>query len=125
MASPCRCVMMPAMGRPAFEAGRPIAGIITQRHGDAMFYKYGGSDASALNLGAMPLLFWEAIQDAKENGVERFDFGRSDGDNAGWLPSKTAGLTTQGAEPLAAAEPECIRPRPVEVQSWRLDFRSH
>jgi GNAT acetyltransferase-like protein len=74
--------------RVASKAGRPIAGIVTLRHGDAMFYKYGGSDASAHNLGAMPFLFWEAIQDAKENGVQRFDFGRSDCDNAGLVVFK-------------------------------------
>jgi CelD/BcsL family acetyltransferase involved in cellulose biosynthesis len=74
--------------RVASKAGRPIASIITLRHGHTMVYKYGGSDASAHNLGAMPFLFWKAIQDAKNDGVQRFDFGRSDCDNAGLITFK-------------------------------------
>jgi hypothetical protein len=74
--------------RVASKAGRPIASIMTLRHGDVMVYKYGGSDASAHNLGAMPFLFWKAIQDAKENGVQKFDFGRTDCDNTGLITFK-------------------------------------
>ena len=74
--------------RVASKAGRPIAGIMTLRHGDAMVYKYGGSDASVHNLGAMPFLFWKAIQDGKVDGAQRFDFGRSDCDNAGLITFK-------------------------------------
>jgi hypothetical protein len=53
-----------------------------------MVYKYGGSDASAHNLGAMPFLFWKAIQDARNDGVRQFEFGRSDHDNAGLITFK-------------------------------------
>jgi hypothetical protein len=74
--------------RVASRAGRPIASILTLRYGDAMVYKYGGSDASAHNLGAMPFLFWKAIQDAKVDGVRQFDFGRSEYDNAGLITFK-------------------------------------
>ena len=74
--------------RVASKAGRPIASIITLRHGRTMVYKYGGSDASAHNLGAMPFLFWKAIADAKNGGVQKFDFGRSDSDNAGLITFK-------------------------------------
>jgi len=74
--------------RVARKAGRPIASILTLRHGDAMVYKYGGSDASANNLGATPFLFWKAIQDAKQDGVQQFDLGRSDSDNAGLITFK-------------------------------------
>jgi hypothetical protein len=74
--------------RVASKAGRPIASIITLRHGYTMVYKYGGSDASAHNLGAMPFLFWKAIEDAKNDGVQKFDFGRSDCDNAGLITFK-------------------------------------
>jgi CelD/BcsL family acetyltransferase involved in cellulose biosynthesis len=74
--------------RVASKAGRPIAGIVTLGHGDSMVYKYGGSDASAHNLGAMPLLFWKAIQDAKKAGVQKLDFGRTDCDNEGLITFK-------------------------------------
>jgi Acetyltransferase (GNAT) domain len=71
--------------RVASKAGRPIASMLTLRHGEAMVYKYGGSDASVHNWGATPFLFWKAIQDAKAGGVQKFDFGRSDGDNRGLI----------------------------------------
>ena len=71
--------------RVASKAGRPVASILTLRHGDAMVYKYGGSDASVHNWGGMPFLFWKAIQDAKGTGVRQFDFGRSDFDNTGLI----------------------------------------
>ncbi len=72
----------------ASKAGRPIASIVTMRYGNAMVYKYGGSDATFHNLGAMPFLFWNAIQDAKVDGAQKFDFGRSDYDNAGLITFK-------------------------------------
>jgi CelD/BcsL family acetyltransferase involved in cellulose biosynthesis len=74
--------------RVALRGGGPIASILTLRYGNAMVYKYGGSDASAHNLGAMPFLFWKAIQDAKADGVQQFDFGRSDYDNEGLITFK-------------------------------------
>src|SRR5260370_33528826 len=74
--------------RVASKEGRPIASIMTLRHGHTMVYKYGGSDASAHNVGGMPFLFWKAIQDAKKDGVQKFDFGRSDCDNAGLITFK-------------------------------------
>ena len=74
--------------RVASKAGRAIASIITLRHSRTMVYKYGGSDASAHNLGAMPFLFWKAIEDAKKDGVRKFDFGRSDCDNPGLITFK-------------------------------------
>jgi hypothetical protein len=36
----------------------------------------------------MPFLFWKAIQDAKVDGVQQFDFGRSDYDNEGLITFK-------------------------------------
>ena len=83
--------------RIARKAGRPVASILTLRHGNTMVYKYGGSDASAHNLGGTPFLFWKAIQDAKEDGVQQFDLGRSDCDNAGLITFKDR-LGSQRAE---------------------------
>jgi hypothetical protein len=74
--------------RVASKAGHPVASILTLRHGDTMVYKYGGSNASFHNLGAMPFLFWKAIQDAKTDGARQFDFGRSDCDNTGLITFK-------------------------------------
>jgi hypothetical protein len=66
----------------------PIAGIMTLGHGKTMVYKYGGSDAQFSHLGATPMLFWQAIQDAKNAGMEELDLGRSDLDNPGLITFK-------------------------------------
>ncbi len=69
--------------RIAQEGGQPIAGILTLLHRNTLVYKYGGSDAAFHSLGAMPMLFWRAVQEGKSQGVEEFDLGRSDMDNPG------------------------------------------
>ena len=74
--------------RIASKAGQPIAGIMTLDHGKKMVYKYGGSDAKYNNLGATPMLFWRAIIEAKEAGMEELDLGRSDLDNPGLITFK-------------------------------------
>jgi CelD/BcsL family acetyltransferase involved in cellulose biosynthesis len=74
--------------RIASKAGQPIAGIVTLQHGKTMVYKYGGSDRTCHNLGAMPMLFWRTIMEAKEAGMEEFDLGRSDLDNQGLITFK-------------------------------------
>ena len=74
--------------RIAFKNGQPIAGIMTLDHGKKMVYKYGGSDAKFNNLGATPMLFWQAIKDAKHAGMEELDLGRSDLNNTGLISFK-------------------------------------
>ena len=74
--------------RIASKGCQPIAGIMTLGHGKKMVYKYGGSDAKLNNLGATPMLFWRAIKDAKDAGMEEFDLGRSDLDNPGLITFK-------------------------------------
>jgi CelD/BcsL family acetyltransferase involved in cellulose biosynthesis len=61
----------------------PIAAILTLRHGSSVIYKYGCSDHRFHHLGGMPFLFWRLIQESKEAGMERIDFGRTDIDNGG------------------------------------------
>jgi hypothetical protein len=36
----------------------------------------------------MPMLFWKAIQEAKQAGIEELDLGRSESDNAGLIAFK-------------------------------------
>ena len=69
--------------RVASKGGRPIASILTVRHKKTLVYKYGCSDEALHKLGAMPMLFWKAIQDEKQRGAEEFDLGRSEIDNPG------------------------------------------
>lgn len=74
--------------RVAYKGNHPIAGMLTLRHKDALVYKYGGSDVRFNNLGGMHLLYWEAIQRAKDSGLREFDLGRSDADQAGLITFK-------------------------------------
>ena len=82
------CVGEDACIRIASKQGQPVAGILTLSHGKKMMYKYGGSDTQFNNLGGMPMLFWKAIQEAKQAGAEELDLGRSDCDNAGLIAFK-------------------------------------
>lgn len=68
--------------------GRPVAAIITLHHKNVLVYKYGCSDTRFNRLGAMQLLFWRAIRQAKELGVEELDLGRSDTDQIGLIAFK-------------------------------------
>lgn len=69
--------------RIAAKDGRPIASVLTLLHKKTLVYKYGASDSSFHKLGAMPMLFWQAISDAKQHGIEEFDLGRSGVDSPG------------------------------------------
>jgi hypothetical protein len=74
--------------RIAYKNGHAIAGIMTLDHRGTTLYKYGGSDARFHNLGAMPMLFWKAIQESRANGFEFLDLGRCDVDNQGLIAFK-------------------------------------
>jgi lipid II:glycine glycyltransferase (peptidoglycan interpeptide bridge formation enzyme) len=74
--------------RLALKQGRPVAGMLTLRHKDTLIYKNGGSDARFHNLGAMHLLYWESIRDAKDLGLRTFDLGRTDAEQAGLIQFK-------------------------------------
>jgi len=74
--------------RLARKDGQPIAGILTATHAKTLHYKYGASDATFHRLGAMPFLFWHAIQDAVQHGLEVLDFGRTDCGNSGLIEFK-------------------------------------
>src|SRR6185312_4733772 len=52
----------------AYLNGRPIAGVVMLSFRKSLCYKYGASDPAHHNSGAVPFLFWEAIQEAKTRG---------------------------------------------------------
>lgn len=113
------CLGQDACIRIASRDGQPVAGILTLSQGKRVFYKYGGSDARLNNLGGMALLFWKAIQDAKQAGAEELDFGRSECDNAGLIAYKerwaaNRSTLTYWRCPAAA--------RPVLTDGWRIQF---
>jgi CelD/BcsL family acetyltransferase involved in cellulose biosynthesis len=68
--------------------GRPVAGILTLKHGTTITYKYGCSDPSFHNLGGIQLLLWRTIQEAKDEGFRCLDLGRSNVDNEGLIHFK-------------------------------------
>jgi len=65
------------------QKGQPVASILTLKQGGTITYKYGCSDPSRNNLGGMALLFWRTIEEAKSEGLMRFDLGRSEPQNTG------------------------------------------
>lgn len=75
--------------RLASKNGEPIASILTLSYRGTLIYKYGCSDERHHNLGPVPFLFWDAILEAKENGLHEFDLGRSDLTNPGLIAFKT------------------------------------
>jgi len=74
--------------RLAYKDETPIAGILTLRFKDVVYYKYGCSDARFNKFGATPWLFWKAITAAKSTGAKKFDMGRTQQDNPGLLAFK-------------------------------------
>ena len=74
--------------RLALKDRHPVASMLTIRFKDTLVYKYGCSDPSFHNLGSVHLLFWRAIQEAKQEGLSLFDLGRSDCEDAGLITFK-------------------------------------
>lgn len=74
--------------RVAYQGCRPIAAILTLRYKDTLVYKNGCSDARFHNLGGIHMLFWRAIQEAKQDGLQVLDLGRSDQYNEGLVRFK-------------------------------------
>ena len=69
--------------RVASKGGIAVASILTLSHKKSMVYKYGCSDLAFNRLGGTALLFWKAIQEAKELGFQELEMGRSDTENVG------------------------------------------
>ena len=68
--------------------GQPVASILTLSHRGTVVYKYGCSDSNLNNLGGTALLFWRTIQEGKMQGLQEFDLGRSEIENAGLVAFK-------------------------------------
>lgn len=74
--------------RIASKEGVAVASILTISHRRTVVYKYGCSDESLSRLGGTPFLFWRTIQEAKDNGQDQLDMGRSDTDGVGLIAFK-------------------------------------
>jgi lipid II:glycine glycyltransferase (peptidoglycan interpeptide bridge formation enzyme) len=75
--------------RVASKANTPVAAILTLASQRSVIYKYGASDSRFNNLAGTAYLFWKAIRDAKAQGAETFDMGRSDATNSGLIRFKS------------------------------------
>ena len=58
--------------------GRSVAGAVFLLHGRTMIYKFGASESDAQRLRPNHLLMWSAIREARDRGLDVFDFGRTD-----------------------------------------------
>lgn len=74
--------------RVASKNGMAVAGLLTLCHRKTMTYKYACSDARYHHLGGNALLLWHAICEAKADGFEEIDLGRSDADDTGLIAYK-------------------------------------
>ena len=82
------CLGEGAQIRIASKDGQAVAGIFTLTYKNSIVYKYGGSDMRSSNLGGTPFLFWRTMLEAKAEGIEELDLGRSDLDNEGLITFK-------------------------------------
>jgi Acetyltransferase (GNAT) domain len=89
------CMAQNLQIRLAKKDGQTIAAILTLSHKKSIIYKYGCSDEKFHNLGGMPFIFWNMIQEGKASGIEELDFGRSDLDNEGLIMFKDKFGTTK------------------------------
>jgi CelD/BcsL family acetyltransferase involved in cellulose biosynthesis len=72
----------------AFKGEIPVASILTLSNKKTLVYKYGCRNPRFSNLGGTAMLFWKAIQEAKAQGLEELDLGRSDPDQLGLVAYK-------------------------------------
>ena len=103
--------------RLAYKDKSPVAAILTLRFRDIGLYKYGCSDLNYKNFGAMPLLLWRAIEQAKSTGARKFSLGRSEENNAGLITFKNH--WTQHSTPIIYWR----YPGPASMkltESWRV-----
>ena len=92
-----RCLGDNATIHVARKESRPIASILTLRFRRTLMYKYACSDARFHPSGAVQLPLWNAIQDAKRDGLEEVDLGRSDPKHQGLVTFKARWAATTAA----------------------------
>lgn len=95
--------------------GLAIASIVTLYHNKSAVYKYGCSNEAFHKLAPMPFLFWKLIQEAKAEGMEELDFGRTELENEGLIRFKdqfgtARRLITYSRYPRTAKESNNVSP---------------
>jgi len=109
--------------RVASKNGQPIASIITSRYKHTLVYKYGCSDPRFQNKRVVPPRLWKAIQEAKQEGLQEFDLGRSDSDNPGLVAFKDHWGTTRSTLTYFRY-PAQASPTPCEKYRMRVARRA-
>lgn len=115
-----RCMGDSALIRCAYKNGRAIAGILTLQHGKSLYYKYGASEAQFHSSGAVPYLFWEAIQDAIRDGLQELDMGRTERENSGLVTFKERWSAVRSA--LSYFRAPASAPNPAAGSDWARRF---
>jgi hypothetical protein len=72
----------------AFLNREPAAATLTLRFRESLVYKYGCSNQQFHRHGAVHLLLWNSIRNAKHDGLQLFDLGRSDAADSGLVTFK-------------------------------------
>jgi hypothetical protein len=68
--------------------GKPLAGLILLKYKKRVSAEWAASDDTFKQISPNQFLFWAAIKDAKQNGFEVFDFGRTSISNKGLMDFK-------------------------------------
>jgi CelD/BcsL family acetyltransferase involved in cellulose biosynthesis len=76
--------------------GLPVAGTLTLRWGDTLYYKFNASSANALQIRPNDLILWSIINEAHEQGCRFVDLGLSDWDQEGLIAYKRKYATEEG-----------------------------
>ncbi|MDH3601350.1 MAG: GNAT family N-acetyltransferase [Candidatus Tectomicrobia bacterium] len=108
--------------RVASKDGKPIASIITLSYQKSVVYKYGCSDPKHYNLGGMIALLWQAIQEAKKQGADYFDLGRSARSNTGLVEFKDRWGASRS--PLTYYKYPMMRGSPT-TEGWKMHLANH
>jgi len=74
---------------------RTIAAAVFFHFGEKAIYKYGASDKAYQHLRANNLVMWEAIRWSAQNGLQSFNFGRTEPENDGLLQFKRGWATSE------------------------------
>jgi hypothetical protein len=104
--------------------GRPVAAMITVRYKDSMVYKYGCSDKPFNRFGSNHLLFWKAIQDAKNSGLRCFDFGRADADQQGLITFKNRWCAVESILEYSRYSPDFSSPSMFDLRAGAWTTRA-
>lgn len=82
------CLGQAVQIRIASQDGQPVAADFDLAFKNSLVCKYGGSDTRFNKSGGGQFVFWRTIQEAKSEGVQEVDLGRSDPDNEGLITFK-------------------------------------